>query len=407
MILLFGMGKSNNSILNFFKQNNIKYITYDDNYNKCCSLDNIKLIIKSNGINNDHYIIKEAKKKNIKIISDLQLYFLLSNNNNQILVTGSNGKTTTVSILEKCLFNSIAIGNNGNALFDYINDKRFKIVEASSFMLEYANNINFKFNIITNIYNTHLEYHKSYIKYLKAKLGFLKNLSQNNYIIYNHDDLLLERIVNVYECKKIKVSMNKNDDLYFDNKYIYYKYKKILNIKKIKLIGKHYIYDVMYCLAVILNLNKNFKFKKEIYKFHGVEYRMNLVYNNKIKIYNDSKSTNFKALSAAISSFNGNIDLICGGMNRVDDFNILKPYINKIRNVYCYGENKGQFFNFFKNNNVNVYVYDDLKQLIDNLKIKNIKILLFSPGSCSYDQFDNFEQRGKIFNELIHKKIKS
>lgn len=414
MYLLLGYGKSNRSIEKYFKNNKIKYIIYDDLNNKNnIDYNEIKCIIKSNGIDNNHFILIEAIKRNIKIISDLQLYYDVIKTNNYCLVTGSNGKTTIVSLLEKCLFDTISIGNNGLPFFDYIdNNNNYyynKILEVSSFMLEYINNINFKYNIITNIYPTHLEHHKTYINYIKAKTNFLKYLNKDNYIIYNQDDILLDRILSNYEVNKITVSLsNSSANIYLKDNYIYYLNNKILNINNIKLLGKHNIINIMLVLGVILNNKQYLKdnYKEEIYNYIGEKYRLQIIYDKEFKIINDSKSTNFNALDVALSSFDDDIILIVGGKKRKDNFSLLDKHLYKIKKVYSYGENKNDFYNYFINKNIECFKFYNLEMLVNsivntNLKNKNI---LFSPGSVSYDQYKDFEERGEIFNKLIKRK---
>jgi len=408
LYLLLGYGKSNQSIEKYFKNNKINYLIYNNIFNKIeFDYNELKCIIKSNGIDNDHFILKQAKKKNIKIISDLQLYYDIIKENDYCLVTGSNGKTTIVSLLEKCLLNTISIGNNGLPFFDYINDTNNKILEVSSFMLEYINNINFKYNIITNIYPTHLEHHKSFIDYIKCKIRFLKYLNNDNYIIYNKYDILLNRIIENYNINKLTVSLyDDTATVYIKDNNIYYLNKKILNINKIKLVGKHNLINIMLVLGVILNNHKFIKnnFKDEIYNYTGEKYRLQVIYEKKFKIFNDSKSTNFNALNVALSSFNKNIILILGGKRRNDNYNLLDKHLNIIKEVYCYGENQDDFYNYFINKNIKCNKFNDLQNVINNINNINNYDILFSPGSVSYDQYKDFEDRGEEFNRLIKRK---
>lgn len=402
-ILLLGLGKSNRSIEVYLKKYNYSYEKYDDFiYFKKIKAKDYYLIIKSNGIKQEHNIIQDAIKNNIKIISDLEFYYLVTGINDSIMCTGSNGKTTIVSLLEKCLNNAVAIGNNGLAFFDYINDFRYKIIEASSFMLENTYKTKYKYNVITNIYNTHLEHHKSYVNYIKSKLSFLKRLDTSDIVVYNADDLLLNRIVNSYEFRKISVSKNDNADIYLKDNYIYFKNDKYINIKNLNIIGEHNIYNIMLLLGILLNhpLTKE-DFINEIYNFKGVKYRMELIYDNECVIYNDSKSTNYMALNSALSCFKDNVILICGGQYRDDEISILDKHLNKLDKVYCFGENKNIFFKYFNNNNKKCFKFSSLDEVVKNLKDYNDKIILFSPGSVSFDQFSDFEHRGEVFNYLI------
>lgn len=407
MYLLLGYGKSNQSIEKYFIKKNIKYIVYDD-YNKKNNIDlnNIDVVIKSNGIRNDHFILEEARYKNIKIISDLQLYFNITKNENSCLVTGSNGKTTIVSLLERTINEAIAIGNNSLALFDYVDEKKYRILEVSSFMLESTNFIKYKYNIISNIYPTHLEHHKTFINYIKSKISFMKNLSRNDYIIYSKDDIILNKILEIYEVNKITVSLkDTNATIYYKNDIIYYKNKKLMSTNNLKLIGKHNLYNVMLVIGVLIN----HPFTKENYRdiicsYNGEKYRLQKIYDGDFKIINDSKSTNFNALRVALESFKDNIVLIVGGMKRNDNFSLLDNQLIKIKSVYCYGENKDEFFDYFFKNQIKCYKFNNIEEIVNNIKVVKNDIVLFSPGSISHDQFDDFEHRGEVFNSLIKNK---
>lgn len=410
MYLLLGYGKSNKSIEKYLINKNIEYMIYDDkncnySFNKNF-FSKIKIIIKSNGIKNNHPILEEARERQIKIISDLQYFYEQTNRNDYCLVTGSNGKTTIVSLLEKCLNKSISIGNNGLPFFDKIDNDQYKILEVSSFMLENINYIKYKYNIISNIHQTHLEHHGNFINYIKSKISFIKYLDIQDNVIYDKDDILLNRLIECYEVNKISVSLNDSSaHLYLKDKFIYYKKKKVLDVSKLQLIGNHNIYNVMLVLGVILNNNLiKENYLEIIYNYKGEKFRMEMIYDGNFKIINDSKSTNFKALNVALDSFKDNIVLIVGGNIRNDDYNLINKHLNKINRVYCYGENKDYFYNYFNINNITVTKYKNLNDLIDHLMMNNGEILLFSPGSISYDQFKDFEERGNVFNKLIKNK---
>lgn len=412
MFLLLGNGMSNQSIKKYFDSNNINYLIYDD-LNMIIDIDykKIDVIIKSNGIKNNHKVIVNANKKSIPVISDLQFFYSINNENKYTLVTGSNGKTTVVSLLERCLQNTKSIGNNSLPFFDYINDKKYKILEVSSFMLENINyknnyNINYDYNIITNIYPTHLEHHESFINYIKSKISFLKYLNNKKTIIYNKDDLLLKRIIDTYDLNKISVSLKEQASVYKKNNYLFYKNKKIININKIKLLGNHNLYNIMFTIAIVNNLKKKkINYKRKIYSYLGENYRMQVIYKKDYLIINDSKSTNFYALSVALDSVNDNTILIVGGKIRKDNYHLLTKYLNKIKCVYTYGENNEMFYNYFSNNNIITYKYNTLKEVVNNLPSLNKNdTLLFSPGSISHDQYTDFNDRGKEFNKLIKNK---
>lgn len=416
LILLFGFGKSNIAVSRFLKKNNIKYLIYDDTTYNDLSIDiikKIKLVIKSNGIKQNNAMLQLFIDLNIKIISDLELFYLVINNQNSILVTGSNGKSTIVSMIENCINNGYKIGNIGLPFFD---DESIKInhnyiIEASSFMLEYSNKSRFKYNIISNIHKTHQEHHHSFNDYIKSKFRFLRNLKPTDYVIYNKDDVIISRIINNLECVKIDVSNDKNTNsiIHYDNSVIYYNNKAIIDTNKLMIIGRHNIINTMLVLGALLfyPMRKD-NFINNIYAFSGLEYRLNKLNNKVIDIYNDSKSTNFFALREAVLSIKGNICLIIGGSYRKDDYSILDETVKYIKKCFIYGENRNDFYDYYMRKNVRCYMFNTLDEVVNdifnNRKYTSCTSILFSPASASYDQYKNFEERGRHFNKLILEK---
>ena len=397
--LLLGMGISNKSIERYFQSQNISYCVYDD---VTCpneiKLDEIDIVIKSPGVNNDHFIIKGAKK----VITDLEFFYLLSRKKTLITVTGSNGKTTTVSLLNHLLDNIDLGGNVGVPLFDFIDSDKDIIIEASSFMLEYTHTYRSKYNIILNIFKTHLEHHHTYVNYIKSKLKLLKNTLNDDYIIYNYDDVLLRRIIPNYQGIKVPFSRTRKVGIYLDNDKIKYDGKVLVDTKSINLIGDHNYSNVMAALGVIINYRGDIK---SLAVFNGVKYRLEYIGSiNNVKVYNDSKSTNFHALYNAVNTFKGKrVVLICGGQKRDDDYKLFTNIDNIIR-LYCYGDNRYDLSQYF--NNININCYETLDDVFKNLDLSNCEVLLFSPGSVSYDQFESYIKRGEEFERLVNKYLK-
>jgi UDP-N-acetylmuramoylalanine--D-glutamate ligase len=396
--LLLGMGISNQSIEKYFQNNNYDYEVYDDNTNKKnIDLDKIDIIIKSPGINNNHFLLNQGKR----VISDLELFYLLSKDKTLITVTGSNGKTTTVTLL-KHLIQDIDLGGNvGIPFFDFIDSKQDIIIEASSFMLEYTHEFRSKFNIILNLYKTHLEHHITFNNYIKSKLKILKNCQDDDYIIYNYDDIILRKLVKNYRGIKIPFSRTVPVGIHlFDDKIIYNE-TEIENIKNIRLMGGHNYDNVMASLAVVLHHRGDIH---KVSTFRGVMFRLEYITSiNHIDVYNDSKSTNFNAMYNALTSFpRRNVLLICGGQKRNDTFNSFED-LDNIKKVYTFGENHNELAELFRNKTAEVYSYTNLEEVVMNLNLSNIDIILFSPGCVSYDQYSSYIDRGKHFNNLLDK----
>ena len=410
MFLLLGYGISNQSISRYFDYLKINYIIYDDNLNKNeIDFDKVNCIIKSGSVSNNHFIIEEAKIRKIKIISDLELFYNFSKNKKMIVVTGTNGKSTTVSLVKKIIGKDIDLGGNiGIPLFDFVKSKKDIVIETSSYMNEYIDKFKAKYYCITNIYPNHLEHHETFEKYVESKIKILKNITKCDYLIYNYDDLLLRRIVSNLECYKVPFSKKeKINGVYILKNSIYLNMRKIIDIHEIRFLGEHNLENVMASIAICYSYGiDQFEIKKGIMKFNGIEHRLEYLFTkNNIKVYNDSKSTNFLALKKALNSFaDKKILLIVGGSIKEDDISILDDSIFNIKKVVVCGENKESLKTYFDKYNINIDVYSSLKDALknkDDFYKYDIDVILFSPGAPSFDQFKNFEVRGRFFKKTM------
>ena len=419
---IYGLGVTGKSVVNYFnKENFTNYYAWDDNkilrnsfsfslqgakgkkfFSK--NLDTVDFIVVSPGIS-----LKKAKlKKKLiqnknKIITDLDLFYLFYPKIKTIVVTGTNGKSTTCKILEHLLKkNNINVklgGNIGKPVLDIdLEDQPIVIIEASSFQLAYSQLVKPDYAIILNIDNDHLDWHGSVKEYINSKFKIFLNQKKNNFAFVNNKILLKKfkkekfksklKLVNVKNFKKIKNKIKNdylNSEVNDENMSFVYAISKVLKIS-----DKSFI-----------NSLKSFK---------GLAHRHEIFYkkNNKIFI-NDSKATSFGACKFALKN-NKNIFWIVGGLPKIGDRyqlgnikkNIIKAYIvgNHMKNFQKYLEGKIDFqlCKTLKNAVISI--------LNDTQKIKNKKItILLSPASASYDQFKNFEDRGNNFKHLIKNKF--
>ena len=154
--------------------------------------------------------------------------------------------------------------------------------------------------------------------------------------------------------------------------------------------------------------DRNLFTKKALNSYIGLNHRQELIFdNNKTMIINDSKATNIESMVRAIKNYK-NIYLICGGVLKDKDLNILLPYVNKLKKVYITGVDKKLFINFFSNTN-KIFASSNLNEIIrecySDIDLKKHSTILFCPGAASFDQYKNFEERGKKFKELITRKF--
>ena len=398
--LLLGYGISNQSIKKYFDKINICYDIYDDKFENNISVDinNYDYIVKTGGVSNDHFIIKELKdrKEDYKIITDLELFSYYNKSKELIVVTGTNGKSTTTKLLS-LLLDAPYCGNIGIPLFDYIDYLDTLIIEVSSFMSEYIDKFKADIYVITNLYPNHLDYHHSYNEYKKAKLKLLQNINSSASLVYNDYNDDLKKELESLKCNKYPLSM-----LEIINNIAYIYDDELIDLNKTTKINTD---DLL--LSLITGYIKNidpYILQNRVKEYVGLKYRMELIYKkNDLEIYNDSKSTNLYALNNSFKMFTDKLVLlICGGYesNNSLDYLMIKPEI-----VFCIGESKNRLFEYFKNLKIRSFIFESLEEAVKNVyKYKNeINVVLFSPGFQSYDQYKNFEERGRDFNSQISK----
>ena len=410
--LVYGLGLSGLSVIKFFKKKKIKnYKIWDDNKknilkknrskNLIRTLRQVDYIVLSPGISliNNRKLI-EFKNK---IITDIDLFYLTNRKSKTIVITGTNGKSTTCKLiahlLKKNNFSYSLGGNIGNPILDIKKPKnKYIIIEASSFQLSHSKYIRPNFAFLLNLTNDHLDWHGNMKNYLNSKLRIFHHQTKNNFAIIN------KKFKKKFESKK------------FLGKLIF---PKIKDYMKIKLkINNSYLTSKIndenmsfaYTFARLLKIKES-SFVKSINSFKGLPHRFELFLKKKDVIFiNDSKATSFKATQSALSSCK-NIYWILGGLpKKKDKIKLLELKKNIIK---CYLI--GNYTSFFKNqikNKLNFSITRNLNktiiQVFRDMKMqkKTLKTVLFSPAAASFDQFKNFEQRGDVFKRLCRKYVR-
>ena len=405
-ILIYGLGKSGISSSNFLKKKN-KIFLYDDNKKNSFSSKQIKklkfdAIILSPGIDINKCRLKKFLKKNLNIIyTDLDIFYSFYNNC-CITITGTNGKSTTSKLLYEVLKKQkIDVRLTGNIGFPILSAKKFKretifIIEASYYQLEYSKLFRSKYAVILNISPDHLERHQTLNKYISAKFKLIKNQNKNSFALINkYDTKIMNKIKKIrYKSKIIKVNTKLKDN--FLNRFNNEDFLSPSNTEN---------------LSFIIRLSKFFKVKKNnlietVKNFKGLKYRQQIIFKNKkLLIINDSKSTSYSS-SVDILKKSNNIFWLIGGIpKKGDKLNLSKKYYKNIKG-YIYGKNQKKFLNDLKNK-IELKNFSNLKRALISIfqDTKNVdskrKIILFSPAAASFDNFKNFEDRGKYFNNLI------
>ena len=431
-ILIIGFGKTGKSILKFFKNQKVNIFIYDDNLDiiknnlkskhifseKEKKLSDFSTIFVSPGISKNHKLIKKAANKKIPISSDIELFWenqIISNANQSILgVTGTNGKST-IALMISSVLRTQPLGNFGNTILDNLDKKiKYFVIELSSFQLDYINNFKPNISIISNINNDHLNYHKTFDNYFKAKINISKNQGKEDFLILNYDDENIKNFFNKKNDIKAKIVKISNKSIF--SKGIYYKKNKIYDNfftnKKYSLKDSSFLkleHNQLNCtiafsalLALGVEVNKIIKGLNE---FEGLPHRLEFL--GKIKkssFYNDSKATNIAATCSAIKSFK-KVILIAGGSDKGESFKELNKFSNIIIKTYLVGENAYKIKKYI-NRKLPNKICENLKEALEQSYQKSVSSgkhypILFSPASASFAHYKSFEQRGDCFKKLF------
>jgi len=409
-ILIYGLGKTGLSAFKFLKNDN-EIITYDDKIktdNKKITKTKFDYIILSPGIDINKCSLSKFLKNNFKkIYTDLDIFYNHHKKNNKITITGTNGKSTTAKILYEILkdqkMDVRLVGNIGNPVLleKKITNKTFFVIETSSYQLEYSKLFKSNISLILNISPDHLERHKTINNYVSAKFRLVKNQSK--------DDLSIVNIKNFYIKREIK-SKNFLPKIIKIEKGVDSNFLKKINNQYFNTDGNKENLKFVLEVAKILKLKKD-SLIKTLKKFKGLKYRQEIIFQSKnLTIINDSKSTSFSSSVSLLKSLT-NVYWIVGGQAKKGDILSLSKKNCKNFKAYIFGANKNFFINKIKNLMKYEYFFDleiSITKLFLEIKVDKKtthKTILFSPSAASFDNFKNFEERGKYFNHLIKKYI--
>lgn len=370
------------------------------------------LMIKNPGIDPKHPCVKKAINLNIPIVNEMEVaYHYLPKNVTIIGVTGSNGKTTTTTILYNLLkLHGLDVtlgGNIGYPLSEVVNnikDNSILLLEISDHQLYNFKDFKTNISVLTNLCPTHLDFHGNYENYKNTKKKIFNHHTKLDkaFINYNNSDSM--NITN--DINSTKIYFN-NEDNYYNDEGIFINKELIINLDDIKIKGSHNYENILVSLLVL----KEFAFDKKIIKeflntFGGVEHRLEIVDSKEdIEFYNDSKATNPTSTLIALKTMTRPTHLILGGMERSQDFNELNEVMNIVKCIYAVGEVTDRVYEYALENNIKCIKCYTIEKAMISIK-NNVEIneaVLLSPASASWDQYDKFETRGEEFKKLVEK----
>ena len=410
---IYGIGLSGVSANKFLKKKKVKKIYIWDDKNNFKNkkkfnffynvLNKVDYIVISPGINIKTTRFKSILRKNRKkIITDLDLFYMQNLPVKSIVVTGTNGKSTTCKLIEHVLrtnkMDAQLGGNIGKPILDLkIKKKSIVIIEASSFQLFYTKYIKPTFALILNISKDHLDWHGTIKNYKNSKFNIFSKQDNQDYALLGNQEFI-KRFKKKHFLSKLKKIRGNILEKYIKNKYL---------LSKPNLENVSFVYE----LSSIFRIKKKITLKA-FNTFKGLPHRNETFYKKSGATFiNDSKATSFEATEHALKN-NKNIFWIVGGLPKLGDKFNLKSVRKNIIKSYIIGKN----INYFKKQieksvkykisfNLKKALEDIFKDLQSHLKIK--ATVLLSPASASYDQFSNFAERGNQFKKLTFKYAKN
>ena len=371
-------------------------------------------LIKNPGITNEHKYVKFAKENNIPVINEIEVvYNLLPKNVSIVGITGTNGKTTTATLIYEVLKkgdrNVHLVGNIGFPVASIYNDIKegdILVIEISNFQLMNFDKFKTDVSILTNISPAHIDFHGSYENYKQTKKKIFNHHTKKDLAFINYGDEESMELTKDINSTKIYFSSKKKKNLYLEDNNICYNDDKIININDIKVKGLHNYENIMCAIGVGMHFNVPLSSIKEVLtSFTGVEHRIEYVKDiNGISIYNDSKATNNKACTIALSAFDSPTVLIMGGLDRGQTFDELTDYVTHVKFIAAFGETKNKIKAFADEHKLPCKTYDNLEKATLDAYTKCNKgdVLLLSPACASWDQYKCFEDRGTEFKKIIN-----
>ena len=377
-------------------------------------------VMKSPGIPEKNEMVKAIRAKGIPVISEIEFGYRYKGNSKIAAITGSNGKTTTTSLLYhicKLVNEDVAmVGNIGYSFARQIAQapKALYIIEVSSFQLDDIQYFKPEIAILLNITEDHLDrYDHQFENYLKSKFRIIENQTAEDYFIYCIDD---ETIVKHLELLTIntnplpfsmKQEVKKGGYIKNDQMMLKIQEERVtMSIYDFALKGKHNAYNTMAAsiAATTLGIRKE-KIREAVSNFHSLEHRMEFVATVRgVDFINDSKATNVNSTWYALESMQKNTVLILGGVDKGNDYELIADLVKeKVKAIVCMGTDNKKIIEFFKDKVSTIVEVDSAKKAV-NASFKLAEkgdLVLMSPACASFDLFKNYEDRGRQFKESV------
>lgn len=418
-VVIYGGGISGLSAYELVKEKGGRVMIYDDNDRPHTTSSTgvfvkADIIVLSPGIPSGNPHVLDARLEGKVVVSEIELASQFCQGE-QIAVTGTNGKTTTVKLIDHILksahLNSYAVGNIGvafSSICDRLDALDIAVVEVSSFQLESARKFSPDYAVLLNIKPDHIERHETFERYVSAKSNIFMHQCECDVVVYNADDENIAQLVPYMKAQQVPFSMTKPvDGAYISSGFVCYKGLPIVEIDEIDAKGAE-LENVLASVAVAMHKGvSRFTIASALYNFSRPQFRRTKVAEiSGVQIFNDSKATNISSTLSAISAMEGETVLLVGGAKRKEDFDqLFSSFDEKVVGVVAFGENRKLIAESALKFGIHIKQVDTIDDAVEvgfNLAIElNAKNLLFSPASKSFDCFQNYEERGRHFDKIV------
>ncbi len=379
---------------------------------------NISVVVKNPGIPYSNPLLVAAKKKNIPIITEVELAYRISDAP-LIGITGSNGKTTTTTLTFEMLKEGekhpVIAGNIGMVACEVaqgVTEQEVVVTELSSFQLMGIDTFQPKIAVLLNLFEAHLDYHGTKEEYGLAKANIFKNQNENDYSIINADDEEVIMLSEQSKGQKVYFSTTKviEDGACVKDGALYFKGEKVIDVQDIVLPGKHNLENILAAMSIAKLMGAaNEAIIAVLKRFTGVKHRLEYVTTiQNRKFYNDSKATNMLATEKALSAFTKPVILLAGGLDRGNEFDELIPYFENVKALFTFGQTAPKLVEVAEKAGMKgIKCVDNVEQAVQEAFALSEEgdIILLSPACASWDQFKTFEERGDMFIQAVHKLV--
>ena len=379
------------------------------------SFKGVSLVIVSPGVDPKAELFERLKEKGVKVIGELEFAFQRVKEP-IVAITGTNGKSTTTSlighILQKGGIKAFVGGNLGTPLSEYVlrrEKAEVLVLEVSSFQLETIESFKPFISVFLNISDDHYDRHRDFHDYLRAKANIFKNQTEEDFAILNFDDPVVKEFEKKIKSKVIPISKGPIKGIFLEGERIRWDFEGkegAIELKGIPLKGPHNLENVMASIgaSLLLGLDEE-RIREGLYTFQPLPHRLQFVAEVEgVLFYDDSKATNPHATLRALEAFENPVILIAGGLDKGIDLGVLRSKVEKLKALVAIGKARPKLKEIFQDL-VPVFEAEDMEKAVKLAfsAAKPGECVLLSPSCASFDLFLDYKHRGEVFQEAVRR----